>query len=49
MSRSWPITVKTGSKISSFPMIMDCICDRDTAYQAAVNQFGEGRVIKVAA
>lgn len=47
MSRSWRITVKTGSKISSFPMIMDCICDRDSAYQAAVIQFGEDRVIEV--
>lgn len=47
MSRSLRITVKTGSKISSFPMIMDYICDRDTAYQAAVNQFGKDRVIEV--
>lgn len=47
MSRSWRITVKTGSKISSFPMIMDAVCDRDAAYQAAVNQFGEDRVLGV--
>lgn len=47
MSRAWRITVKTGSKISSFPLIMDCICDRDAAYQAAVNQFGGDRVLEV--
>ena len=43
----WRITVKTGDKISCFPMIMEVECDRAAAYQAAVNQFGADRVIEV--